>query len=111
MAVKIRLRRQGRLNYPFFRICVADARSPIRGGYIENIGWYEPTKPSPNFKIDLERADFWVGRGAKASETVASFMRQARRNPLLRKASATPYVAGTATEDAAGNPEIAAPTA
>jgi len=77
MAVRIRLKRVGAKNAPAFRIVVADSRSPRDGRFIEEIGSYSPLKKSDNFKLDLERAKYWVSKGAQPSETVASFIKKA----------------------------------
>jgi len=77
MAVRIRLKRAGAKNAPAYRIVVADSRSPRDGKFIEGIGWYTPLKKGDNFKLDLERARYWVSKGAQPSETVASFIKKA----------------------------------
>jgi small subunit ribosomal protein S16 len=79
MAVKIRLKRVGAKNAPAYRIVVADSRSPRDGKFIEEIGSYAPLKKGDNFKIDLERAKYWVSKGAQPSETVASFIKKAAK--------------------------------
>lgn len=79
MAVRIRLKRIGAKNTPVFRIVVADSRSPRDGKFIEEIGTYQPLKAGENFAINLERATYWVSQGAQPSDTVASFIKQARR--------------------------------
>jgi len=79
MAVKIRLKRIGAKNTPVFRIVVADGRSPRDGKFIEEIGTYQPLKKGENVTIDLPRAEHWVSKGAQPSDTVASFIRRARR--------------------------------
>jgi small subunit ribosomal protein S16 len=71
------LKRVGAKNAPAFRIVVADSRSPRDGRFIEEIGSYSPLKKSDNFKLDLERAKYWVSKGAQPSETVASFIKKA----------------------------------
>ena len=78
MAVAIRLRREGSKNRPFYRIVVADSRKRRDGRFIEMIGTYDPLKDSANSVIDLTKADSWIGKGAKPSETVASIIRKAR---------------------------------
>jgi small subunit ribosomal protein S16 len=79
MSVKIRLKRIGAKNNPVFRIVVADSRSPRDGKFIEEIGTYNPLKSGENFNVDLARAEYWVGKGAQPSETVASFIKKARK--------------------------------
>ncbi len=79
MSVKIRMKRIGAKNTPVFRIVVADNRSPRDGKCIEEIGTYQPLKKDGNYTVDLARADYWLSKGAQASDTVASFLRKARR--------------------------------
>ena len=79
MSVRIRLKRTGTRNAPAFRIVVADSRSPRDGRFIEEIGCYLPQRKGDNFTVNLERADYWVSKGAQPSDTVASFLRTARR--------------------------------
>ena len=76
MAVKIRMKRVGTKNTPVFRIVVTDARSPRDGKFIEEIGTYQPLKRGDNVTLDLERARYWVSKGAQPSETVASFIKK-----------------------------------
>ena len=69
----------GTKNVPCYRIVVADGRSPRDGRFIENIGTYDPKKQDVNFKVDLERAKYWMGKGAQASDTVRSILKKAGR--------------------------------
>ncbi|MDD3695696.1 MAG: 30S ribosomal protein S16 [Lentisphaeria bacterium] len=84
MSVKIRLRRTGKRNAACHRIVVCDSRSPRDGRFIENIGFYDPRHK--NEKIDLERVDYWLPRGAQASETVQAIIRRAKSGEALQKA-------------------------
>jgi small subunit ribosomal protein S16 len=79
MAVRIRLKRIGAKNTPVFRIVVADSRSPRDGKFLEEIGTYHPLKKGDNFTVQLERAEHWIKNGAQPSETVASFIKKARK--------------------------------
>ena len=79
MSVKIRMKRIGAKNKPAFRIVVADSRSPRDGKCIEELGTYQPRKAGTNFTIDLPRAQYWLSKGAQASDTVASFIKKASR--------------------------------
>jgi small subunit ribosomal protein S16 len=79
MAVRIRMKRIGAKNQPVFRIVVADSRSPRDGRFIEELGTYWPRKPTDNVKLDLERARYWISRGAQPSDTVASFIKRASK--------------------------------
>ena len=75
------MKRVGAKNAPFFRIVVADGRSPRDGRFIEEIGSYQPLKKGDNFKLDLDRAKYWLSKGAQPSETVASFIKKAGKAP------------------------------
>ena len=77
--VAIRLRREGTTNTPYYKVVVADQRSPRDGKFIEIIGNYDPKKQGQNAKIDLARADYWIGQGAKPSETVRSLIKKVRK--------------------------------
>ena len=77
--VKLRLRRFGNRNRPVYRVVVADQRSPRDGKIIEEIGTYNPLQKDNNFRLDLERVDYWLGVGAQPSDTVASFIKKARK--------------------------------
>ena len=79
MAVKIRMKRVGTKNTPAFRIVVADGRSPRDGKFIEELGTYLPLKKGDNFTLNLERAKYWLSKGAQPSETVASFIKRATK--------------------------------
>jgi len=78
MAVAIRLRREGNRNSPYYKVVVADKRSPRDGKFIEIIGNYDPKKTGTNYKIDVERVDHWVKNGAQMSDTVRSIVKKAR---------------------------------
>jgi small subunit ribosomal protein S16 len=73
------MKRIGAKNTPVFRIVVADSRSPRDGKFIEEIGTYQPLQKGNNFTLNLERAKYWVGKGAQPSETVASMIKKAGR--------------------------------
>jgi len=79
MAVKIRMKRVGAKNAPVFRIVVADGRSPRDGKFIEQLGTYQPRKKENNFTLDLDRAKYWLSKGAQPSDTVASFIKKATK--------------------------------
>ena len=82
MAVKIRMKRVGAKNAPVFRIVVADSRSPRDGKFIEEIGTYQPLKKDDNFNLNLDRAKYWLSKGAQPSDTVASFIKKADKAAL-----------------------------
>ena len=79
MAVKIRMKRVGTKNTPVFRIVVADGRSPRDGKFIEEIGTYQPLKKDNNFTLNLDRAKYWLSKGAQPSDTVRSFIKKAKK--------------------------------
>lgn len=77
MAVRIRLRRMGAKKAPFYRIVVADSRSPRDGRFIEEIGYYDPLKDPAVIKVNEEKALDWMRKGAQLSDTVRAIFRKA----------------------------------
>ena len=75
--VKIRLRRMGAKKAPYYRIVVADSRSPRDGRCIEEIGSYDPLADPAMIKIDVERAQYWVKNGAQPTDTVKALLKKA----------------------------------
>lgn len=84
MATRIRLRRMGAKKKPFYRIVVADSRSPRDGRFIEEIGYYDPCKNPAEVKVDDEKAVKWLQSGAQPSETVRALLNKAG---LIEKAA------------------------
>ena len=76
MAVKMRLRRMGAKKAPFYRVIVADSRSPRDGRFIEEIGYYNPLTNPAEIKIDGEKAKTWIANGAQPTETVKSLLKK-----------------------------------
>ena len=74
MAVRIRLRRMGKKKTPFYRVVVADIKSPRDGRFIENIGTYDPLKDPVQIDIEEEKALYWLSKGATPSDTVRSLL-------------------------------------
>ncbi|PKM89832.1 MAG: 30S ribosomal protein S16 [Firmicutes bacterium HGW-Firmicutes-12] len=74
MATRIRLRRMGAKKAPFYRLVVADSRAPRDGRFIEEIGYYDPTKNPSVIKVDEERALYWLKEGAQPSETARTLL-------------------------------------
>ena len=74
--VKIRLRRVGAKKAPFYRIVVADSRSPRDGRFIEEIGTYDPMADSGKIKVDMERAKYWIANGAQPTDTVRGLLKK-----------------------------------
>ncbi len=82
MAVKIRLKRMGAKKSPFYRIVVADSRSPRDGRFIELLGTYNPLKESPEIKIDEEKTINWLNNGAIPTDTVKNIL---SKNGIMTK--------------------------
>ena len=76
MAVKIRLKRIGAKKTPFYRVIVADERSPRNGKFIDEIGYYNPLTNPAEIKIDAEKANKWIANGAQPTETVRSLLKK-----------------------------------
>ncbi len=76
MSVVIRMQRAGGRNYPFFRVVVADSRRARDGRFLEKIGFYNPLSKPAQVQLDAERVRYWIGVGAKMSESVASLWKQ-----------------------------------
>lgn len=93
MALKIRLRQQGRNNRPFYRLVVADVRSPRDGKYVEALGWYNPLESTAErlFSANAERLQHWISMGAEVSENVQALLKKSQ--PAVLKASTEREVA------------------
>jgi small subunit ribosomal protein S16 len=76
--VSIRLRREGTKNSPYYRVVVANQRSPRDGKFIEQVGVYDPRKAGDNSKLAIDRLDYWISQGAQPSDTVRSLLRRAK---------------------------------
>ena len=76
MAVKIRLKRMGMKKHPFYRIVVADVRSPRDGRFIEEIGYYDPMKQPAEIKVDNDKAAQWMKNGAQPTDTVRTLLKK-----------------------------------
>ena len=76
MAVKIRLKRIGAKKAPFYRVVVADERSPRDGKFIDEIGYYNPLRDPAEIKIDAAKAEKWLNNGAQPTETVKSILKK-----------------------------------
>lgn len=77
MSVRIRLKRMGAKKKPFYRIVVADSRFPRDGRFIEEIGYYNPTTKPTTFEVDAEKAQQWLSKGARPSDTVKALFDKA----------------------------------
>jgi small subunit ribosomal protein S16 len=87
MSVSIRLRREGAKNRPYYRIVVADKRSPRDGKFIEIIGTYDPKQTGQNSSFNVERAEYWISKGAKPSDTVRSLIKRQKNAAPAEPAS------------------------
>ena len=76
MAVKIRLKRMGAKKAPFYRIVVADSRSPRDGRFIEEIGYYNPMEEPKVVKVDADKAKDWISKGAQPTDTVKTLFKK-----------------------------------
>ena len=84
MAVKIRLRRMGAKKAPFYRIVVADERYPRDGRFIEEIGYYDPTKEPTVVNLDADKAKTWLKNGAQPTDTVKVILKKEELQNLTR---------------------------
>jgi len=76
MSVTIRMSRHGAKKKPFYRIVVSDQRFPRDGRYIEQVGTYDPRAKTDAFKLDHEKIDSWIKKGAKPSQTVSELIKR-----------------------------------
>ncbi len=76
MSVSIRLRREGTTNSPYYKVVVADSRSPRDGKFIEIIGTYDPKKQGHNSTLKLDRIEHWISKGAQPSDTLRSLIKK-----------------------------------
>jgi small subunit ribosomal protein S16 len=105
MAVSIRLRREGATNRPYYKVVVTDGRSPRDGKFIEIIGSYDPKKPGDNSAIKLDRAEYWLSKGAQPSDTVRSLIKkQKKRGATPAAAPAMPAAAASTSKASAETP-------
>ncbi|TEU03982.1 MAG: 30S ribosomal protein S16 [Candidatus Aminicenantes bacterium] len=88
--ISIRLMRLGAKKKPFYRIIAIDSRKPRESKAKDILGYYDPLKEPPEIKVDLERANYWLERGAKASKTVQSLLNKvSKREKLSNQQSKT----------------------
>ena len=110
MAVAIRLRREGALNRPYFKVVVADKRSPRDGKFIEIVGTYDPKKRGNNSTLKLDRVEYWLSKGAQPSDTVRSLIKK-NKNPEAAAKKAAAVEAKKAAKPKAAPKSEAAPAA
>src|SRR5580700_4594609 len=111
MAVAIRLRREGALNRPYFKVVVADKRSPRDGKFIEIVGTYDPKKRGMNSTLKLDRVEYWISKGAQPSDTVRSLIKKNKNPEAAAKKAAAVEAKKAAKPKAAPTVEIAASAA
>lgn len=123
MSVSIRLRREGTKNRPYYKVVVADSRSPRDGKFIEIIGTYDPKVHGENSTLKLDRAEHWLSRGAQPSDTVRSLLKKNKARaaagateegapatpPPMRMKAAAKKAAAKKAEAASAPVEAAAP--
>ncbi len=88
MAVKIRLTRRGSINKPSYRLVATDTKSPRDGRFIEILGWYDPKRTGDNFKLDMDRVEYWLSKGAQLSETARNLVKKSAKNRTAETAKA-----------------------
>ena len=108
MAVSIRLRREGAKNRPYYRVVVTDSRSPRDGKFIEIIGTYDPKLTGQNSSFSVERAEYWISKGAQPSDTVRSLIKKQKKTAAAAPAS---EAAGESSEPAEGSSSPSVETA
>jgi small subunit ribosomal protein S16 len=77
--LSIRLRRTGSTKRPYYRVVVADSREPRDGRFVEVLGHYDPRRDPAVVKIDADRAQYWIGKGARPSDTVRSMLKKSKK--------------------------------
>ena len=87
MAVKLRLKRMGSKQKPFYRIVAADARSPRDGRFIETVGTYNPIKKPAEVKVDSQKFEKWIKNGAKPTDTVKALIEKTKQYLRRKKAN------------------------
>jgi small subunit ribosomal protein S16 len=106
MAVVIRLRREGALNRPYFKVVVADKRSPRDGKFIEIVGTYDPKKRGVNSTLKLDRIEYWISKGAQPSDTVRSLIKKNKNPELAAKKAAAVEAKKAAKPKASAKSEL-----
>jgi small subunit ribosomal protein S16 len=103
MAVSIRLRREGAKNRPYYRVVVVDSRSPRDGKFIEIIGTYDPKQTGLNSSFSVERAEYWISKGAQPSDTVRSLIKKQKKAAPAEPASQPTEQSSEESENAASS--------
>ena len=106
MAVSIRLRREGSKNRPYYRVVVADSRSPRDGKFVEILGTYDPKLTGQNSSFSVERAEYWISKGARPSDTVRSLIKKQKKTVAAEPATVSePASSERSEEDLAASAE------
>jgi small subunit ribosomal protein S16 len=93
VAVKLRLMRMGKKKQPTYRVVAADSRSPRNGRFIEILGTYDPRQEPSVVKIDTEKANDWISKGAKPTDVVARLLKVAETQPAAEAPAEAPEAA------------------
>jgi small subunit ribosomal protein S16 len=106
MPVSIRLRREGAKNRPYYKVVVADSCSPRDGKFIEIIGTYDPKISGHNSSLNVERAEYWISKGAQPSDTVRSLIKKNKKGAPTATPSpqSEPATAQSAREESSVSP-------
>jgi small subunit ribosomal protein S16 len=104
MPVSIRLRREGAKNRPYYKVVVADSRSPRDGKFIETIGTYDPKAPGHNSSLNVERAEYWISKGAQPSDTVRSLIKRNKKIAATDEASSRAEHGGSESSQEQASP-------
>src|SRR5439155_16429765 len=99
MSVSIRLRREGTKNRPYYKVVVADSRSPRDGKFIEIIGTYDPKKPGHNSTLNVDRVEYWISKGAQPSDTVRSLIKKNKKLAVTEQAPRAEQECSESTEE------------
>ena len=99
MGLKIRLARAGAKKRPYYHIVIADSRSPRDGKFIEIIGTYDPKQTGQNSSFNVERAEYWISKGARPSDTVRSLIKKQKKVPPAEPASKAQQESSEPAED------------
>jgi small subunit ribosomal protein S16 len=105
MSVSIRLRREGAKNRPYYKVVVADSRSPRDGKFIELIGTYDPKTTGHNSSLNIQRAEYWISKGAQPSDTVRSLIKKNKKQAAAAQTSSqTEHQASEPTQQESAPP-------
>ncbi len=103
--LKIRLRRMGSRHRPFYRVVVSDSRRTPLSAALDELGYYDPRHSPSVFKVDMEKVDHWISKGAQPSETLSKLVRKARKGGFVDDAAADDAAAEAPAEEKAEKAE------